>query len=113
MIHKILQILFLCFRGGKIISEESRGAKSESIFHTLCYQSQMDYVCPEKIELSSMSQRSGWSSIKISGDLSFATKEKAAKQTAKIFFRGGKSWRIPTHGGICHPMPPHGYEPGL
>ena len=31
----------LSLRGGKFSLEESRGTKSESLFHTFCYHSQM------------------------------------------------------------------------
>ena len=44
--------------GGKIVSEESRGTKSKTLFLMLCYQNPMDNVCSENIELFSMLQRS-------------------------------------------------------
>ena len=34
--------LDLCLRDGKIVLEKSLGTNSESLFHTLCYRSQMD-----------------------------------------------------------------------
>ena len=51
----------------------------------------MDNVCPEETELSSMSQGSRLSSIKVSGDpSSVATKKKQQHGLQKHFPRGGK-----------------------
>ena len=97
----------LCFSGGKIISEESRGTKSKSLCHTLYYQNQMDNLFPETA-LSGMSQRSGCSSIKISGDLSFATKKIQQNRLQKHFLRSGKklasSYPAVAFATPCHPM---------
>ena len=81
-----------CLRGGKIVLEESRGIKSESLFHTLCYHNQM--CLQEKIELSSISQRPRLGSTNISGDLSLATK---MKQQQKV----GKNSQGSQRAGIC------------
>ena len=78
--------------------------KSESLFHTLCYQTQMGNVYPEKANLSCMPQRSRWSSIKVTGDLSVATKKKQQNGLQNHFPRGGKSWHPDTQG--WH-LPPH------
>ena len=40
--------LGLCLRGGKVVSEESCGTISKSLFHASCYQNQMDNVCAGK-----------------------------------------------------------------
>ena len=71
--------------GDNIVLEESRGTKSKSLVHTPCYQNQIDNVCPEKTELSSVSQRSRSSSIKVSGDLSFDIKKKEQYRLQKHF----------------------------
>ena len=41
-------VAVLCFRGGKIFPEETRGTESESLFHASCYHNQMDDVCAGK-----------------------------------------------------------------
>jgi len=51
---------------------------------------QRENVCPEKTILSHTSQRSGLSSIKSPGDLSFATKKKQQNKLQEQFLRGGK-----------------------
>ena len=40
----------LFFRGGKVVLEQSRGTKSKSLFHSLCYHNQMDNACAGKDE---------------------------------------------------------------
>ena len=47
--------------------EESFGTKSESQFHTQCYQIKWIVCVQEKVKFSSISQRPGWGSTKISG----------------------------------------------
>ena len=63
------------FQGCQIVQEESRGAKSEGLFHTLGYYNQYDHLCEGKVQLSSMLKRLILISSKTSGDLSFAGTE--------------------------------------
>ena len=42
MTHKFKNVARPVLQGGKIVLEESRDTKSDSFFHTLCYQNQMD-----------------------------------------------------------------------
>ena len=60
------------FLGWQIALEESRGAKSKSLFHTIIITQLM--CVREKIELSSILQRPRLSSTKILGDLSLTIK---------------------------------------
>ena len=62
-------IVWLVFQEWEIVLEKSRGAKSESLFHTVCYHNHMDTYdtynhMKEKIKLSSRSQRPRLSSNK-------------------------------------------------
>ena len=61
-----------------------------------------------KTELSSISLRSGCSSIKISGDISFATKKRQQNGLQKHFLRGDKklapSYLMVALATPCHPM---------
>ena len=66
-------------------------------------------MCPEKAELSTTSQRSRLSPMKISGDLSsVATEKKQQSRLQKQFLRGGRKL-APCYPGVafptlCHPM---------
>ena len=66
----------------------------------------------KKTELCSMSQRSKWSSIKISGDLSFATKKKQQNRLQTHFLRGGKTL-APSYPGVAFATPCHLMATGL
>ena len=64
----------------------------------------------EKIEFSCKLQRPRLISPKVLGDLSFATKTKDKKLQENS--RGlQKNGILLPRGGVCHPMPPHGYGP--
>ena len=67
----------------------------------------------EKNEVFSTSQGPGLSSIKISGDLSLAAKKRLQNTLETIFQGWQKAGFLLPRNGICHPMPPHGYGPGL
>ena len=41
VIHKSSPYAGLCFRGGKVVEEESRGAKSETLLSTLLYHNHL------------------------------------------------------------------------
>ena len=62
-------------------------------------------MCVQKrTELSSMSQRPRWSSIKTSGYLSFATKKMQQNRLQKHFLRGGKKLE-PCYPGVACATP--------
>ena len=99
-----------------------RGTKSESLFQPLCYQNQMDNVCPEKSELSSMSQKSG---VRDQGgaqsqfqEISPLLRKKKQQSRLQKHFPGGGKNLAPCYPGVagatpCHPVPPHGYGPDI
>ena len=98
---------------------ESRDAKSERLFHTLCYQNQIDNVCPEKIELSSMSQRSGVRDQGAAKSKFQETSPLLQRKSSKIdctkhFPMGGRKLAPFYPGGsIFHLIPPHDQGPEL
>ena len=69
-------------------------------------------MCFQKKLISPVCQKDqGLSSIKISGNISFATKKKQQNRLQKQIFKGGKKL-VPCYPGMaiatpCHPMPPH------
>ena len=79
---------------------------SESLFH----QNQMDNVSPEKADLST--QRSGCSSVKISGDLSFVTKKWQQHRLQQNFLTGGKNL-APSYPGVAFATQRHPMATGL
>ena len=69
----------LCFSDGKIVLEESRGTKPESLFHTLCYHNQMDIKCAGKSKTLQYVRRTDVELNQLSRNLSLATKIKPPK----------------------------------
>ena len=65
----------------------------------------------EKVYLTATSKRPRLSSTKISGKPLLVAKKSNNKIWQESFQEWQKAGIVLFRGGICHPMPPHGYGP--
>ena len=99
-------------RGGKVTLEGSRGTKSESLFHASCCYNQIDNVCAG--EYCSYVTKTKVEFIHNFRRFLLSYNNNATTRTVQKQFPGVvKNWHLITQGGICNPMLPHGYGPGL
>ena len=105
-----------CVSGAAKFSRRSHVVRNLRVYFILyaikikwiaCSQKQLNFLVCHRDQVSGIrGQRSGCSSIKVSGDLSFATRKSSIMDCRSIFPGVAKAGALLYRGDIYHPMPP-------